>query len=261
MEDEFKDALYVIASRLGENKPIEDALSHTRKFFPKSLVAEKVFGKTVDNIRILGLNLNSSLFDKSYGSLKNNPSTIIRSAMRLLVDSVQLGVSVAAKTLMSYSIQLRNSDEVSKMLSNLINTITSTLSSMSKFIAPIVLGITTALQKIVISTLSSMASNGTMKEMSSALESISSSGIGGVATSSMGSLGSISTETISHLAGPTTFLIIVAIYVIQIVIIMTFFTTMIEQDNMTLVKVRIAKTLPIATILFIITTIGANMIF
>ena len=263
MEDEFKDALYVIASRLGENKPIEDAFAHTRAFLPKSLIAKNVFGKAIDNIRILGLNLNSSLFDPNYGALKNNPSNIINSAMRLMVDSVQLGVSVAAKTLMSYSMQLRNSDEVSKMLTNLISSVTGTLSSMAKYIAPIVLGITTALQKIVISTLTSIANSGTLDEMNNAFDSFKTSGIstGGMDVSGISSIGSIDMATVNQLAGPTTFLIIVAIYVIEIVIIMTFFTTMVEQDNITLAKLRIAQTLPIAIILFILTTIASNLIF
>ena len=39
MEDEFKDALYIIASRLGENKPIEDALSYSTQFLSKSLIS------------------------------------------------------------------------------------------------------------------------------------------------------------------------------------------------------------------------------
>jgi hypothetical protein len=262
MEVEFKDALYIIASRLGENKPIEDALEHTRAFLPNSLIAQTIFGKTIDNIRILGLNLQSALFDKSYGALKNNPSTIINGAMQLLVDSVQLGVNVAAKTLMSYSMQLRNTDEVNKMLSNLILSIASTLSSMAKFIGPIVLGITTALQKVVISTLYSIANSGTMKDMEEAMNTIKDVGMGSsVNTSSVTSMGSINTEVISQLATTTEFTIIVAIYVIQIVIIMTYFTTMIEQDNKNLVKLRIAQTLPIAIILFIITVILSNMIF
>jgi hypothetical protein len=264
MEGEFKDALYIIASRLGENKPIEDALDHTRNFLPRSLIAQSVFGKTIDNIKILGLNLQSALFDKNYGALKNNPSTIINGAMQLLVDSVQLGVGVAAKTLMSYSLQLRNTDEVNKMLSTLIKEITSTLSSMAKFIAPIILGITTALQKIVVSTLISIAQSGTLQEMEETMSTISTAGVGmeGVNVGgAISGMAAIDTEVIATIASPTTFTIIVAIYVIQIVLIMTYFTTMIEQDNLTLVKLRIAQTLPVSIILFIVTMILSNMMF
>jgi hypothetical protein len=266
MEEEFKDALYVIASRLGENKPIEDALSHTKDFLPKSLIAQNVFAKTLDNIRIMGLNLKASLFDPNYGSLKNNPSRLINSAMLLVVDSVQLGVSVAAKTLMSYSMQLRNTDEVSKMLSNLISDITGTLNSMAKFIAPIVLGITTALQRIVMSTLNSIASSNIMQDFDEMLtgigQGINAAGLGSVNTGGMSGLGtSIDPTNIAKFADSTTFLIIVAIYVVQIVIIIVYFTTMIEQENIVLARVRIAQTLPVATILFILTTIVANLLF
>jgi hypothetical protein len=266
MEVEFKDALYVIASRLGENKPIEEALKHTKNFLSKSLIAQDVFAKTLDNIRIMGLTLKASLFDPNYGALKNNPSRLINSAMLLVVDSVQLGVSVAAKTLMSYSMQLRNTDEVSKMLTNLISDITGTLNSMAKFIAPIILGITTALQRIVMSTLNSIASSNIMQDMdgmvSGIKEGINASGMGNLDVSSVSGLGaSIDPTNIAQFANSTTFLIIVAIYVIQIVIIIVYFTTMIEQENLILAKVRIAQTLPVATILFIMTTIFANMIF
>lgn len=259
-EIEFKDALYIIASRLGENKPIEDAFDHTRQFLPKSTVARDIFGKTVDNIRVLGLTLNSAVFDKNYGALKNNPSTIINSAMRLVVDSVQMGVNVAAKTLISYSMQLRNTDEINRLLSTLIAEITSTLNSMAKFIGPIILGVTTTLHKVVISTLSSVASSGALEEMSSSLEGIDTAGMG-IDMASMSSFGSsLNMDVIGKIATPTAFTIIVAIYVIEIVLIMTFFTTMIEQENTVLVRYRIAQTLPIATILFIITVILSNMI-
>jgi hypothetical protein len=259
-EKDFKDALYIIASRLGENKPIEDAFDHTRHFLPKSTVANDIFGKTVDNIRVLGLTLNSAVFDRNYGALKNNPSTIINSAMRLVVDSVQMGVNVAAKTLISYSMQLRNTDEINRLLSTLIAEITSTLNSMAKFIGPIILAVTTTLHKVVISTLASVASSGALEEMSTSLENINTAGMG-MDISSMASFGSsLNMDVVSKIASPTAFTIIVAIYVIEIVLIMTFFTTMIEQENMVLVKYRIAQTLPIATILFVITVILANMV-
>ena len=45
MEDEFKDALYVVASRLGENKPIEIAMANTQEFLPKSIVAKDLLEK------------------------------------------------------------------------------------------------------------------------------------------------------------------------------------------------------------------------
>jgi hypothetical protein len=259
-EKEFKDSLYIIASRLGENKPIEDAFDHTRRFLPKSTVAKDIFGKTVDNIRILGLTLQSAVFDRNYGALKNNPSTIINSAMQLVVDSVQMGVNVAAKTLISYSMQLRNTDEINRLLSVLIAEITATLNSMAKFIGPIILGVTTTLHKVVISTLASVASSGAIQDMAKSLESTNLAELG-MDLSAVSSFGTaINVDVIGKLASATSFTIIVAIYLIEIVLIMTYFTTMIEQENMTLVKYRISQTLPVAVVLFILTIIIANLV-
>lgn len=227
---------------------------------PKSTVAKDIFGKTVDNIRILGLTLQSAVFDRNYGALKNNPSTIINSAMQLVVDFVQMGVNVAAKTLISYSMQLRNTDEINRLLSVLIAEITATLNSMAKFIGPIILGVTTTLHKVVISTLASVASSGAIQNMTNSLENMNVAELG-MDLSAVSSFGTaINVDVIGKLASATSFTIIVAIYLIEIVLIMTYFTTMIEQENMTLVKYRISQTLPVAVVLFILTIIIANLV-
>ncbi|MDO8625382.1 MAG: hypothetical protein Q7R47_04840, partial [Candidatus Diapherotrites archaeon] len=153
METEFRDSLYVLASRMGENKPVEEAMQHTRLFLPKTLVAERIYGRTVDNIHMLGMPLETAVFDHTFGSLKNIPSAIIKSAMKLLVDSVSLGVNVSARTLMSLSMQLTNQEKVTRMLSTLVREVTSMMHTMVIFIAPIVLGVTTSLQKVVMITL------------------------------------------------------------------------------------------------------------
>ena len=133
MESEFKDSLYIMASRMGENKPIEEALQHTRNFLPNTLIADRIYGKTVDNITILGLPLESAIFDPNFGSLKNLNSNIIRSSMKLLVDSVQLGVNVGARTLISLSLQLSNAEKISRLLSTLTQEITSTMQLANQF--------------------------------------------------------------------------------------------------------------------------------
>jgi len=90
MESEFKDSLYILASRLGENKPVEEALRHVKDFLPNLAVSDRIFGKTVDNVEVLGMPLEAAVFDPLYGSLKNIPSNTIHSSMKLLIDSVLL---------------------------------------------------------------------------------------------------------------------------------------------------------------------------
>ena len=105
---------------------------------------------------MLAMPLEQAVFDKRYGALKDIPSNTINVSMKLLVDSVQLGVNVAARTMIALSIQLSNSQKVTNNLKVLVSDITGMMKTMSLFVAPIVLGITTSLQKIVIITLSSI---------------------------------------------------------------------------------------------------------
>ncbi len=242
MESEFKDSLYILASRLGENKPVEEALKHTRSFLPDFKISQRVFGKTIENIELLGMPLHAAVFDSNYGSMRNLPSKTIQTGMKIMVDSVKLGVNVAARTLISLSLQLRNSEKVNQTLKVLISDTTSMMSSMAIFIAPIVLGITTALQKVVMLTLSTISTSNLDKTLAAIGDTTSSVPLSMPTGFSFGGEGLVS---------PLEFLLIVGLYVIQLVIIMTYFTTKIQEDNNLLFYINLAKSLPIAIAVFL----------
>ena len=266
MEAEFRDSLYILASRMGENKPVEQAIKDTKDFLPQYKISQRIFAKILDNIALLAMPLEQAVFDKNYGALKNIPSSTINVSMKLLVDSVQLGVNVAARTMIALSIQLGNAEKVEKNLKVLISDITGMMKTMSLFVAPVVLGITTSLQKIVIITLSSIAvSNITQSATTGGnLSTLADADVlGGVDLESFTSLASgnfINPDAISQIASPAQFIIIVAIYVIELSIIMTFFTTKIEEDNNLLLKLNIAKYFPISIIVFVIAVIASNLL-
>jgi hypothetical protein len=257
MEDEFKESMYMIASRMGENKPVESALKQARDFLPNLLISKRIFGKTVENIELMGLPLETAVFDPIYGSMRGIPSKALTTAMRLLVDSVNLGVEVAARTLMSLSLQMENMDKVNKSLKDMVSDVTTTMQTMALFIAPMVLGITTALQKVVVMTLAQVVAapeTGTLTESGqAAVQEVGGSG-------GMGSgLFNISIETFKTFASPLDYLLIIGIYVAMIIIILTYFTTKIKEDNELLFRINLAKSLPIGLAVYLITTIAANL--
>ncbi|MFH0955362.1 MAG: hypothetical protein V1777_04635 [Candidatus Micrarchaeota archaeon] len=265
MESEFRDSLYILASRMGENKPVEEALQHTRGFLPNTLIAERIYGKTVENIRVLGLPLEAAIFDSNFGSLKNLNSNIITTSMKLLVDSVQLGVNVGARTLISLSLQLTNSEKVSRLLVILVADITGMMQVTATFIAPVILGITVSLQKVVILTLSNLAQSDLTSNFDFSTISSSSAATGLVNTSAFGQLGNLGklapgAEIFQSLVSPGLFLIIVAVYVMEIVIIMTYFNTKIQEDNDTLFKMNLSRALPIAILVFIASVLASNTV-
>jgi len=255
MEDEFKESMYMIASRMGENKPVENALKQAKDFLPNLLISKRIFGKTVENIELMGLPLEGAVFDPVYGAMKGIPSKTLNTAMRLLVDSVSLGVEVAARTLMSLSLQMENMDKVNKSLKDMVSDVTTTMQTMAIFIAPMVLGITTALQKVVVMTLAQVVAS---PEMGAGSDSDIANGLG--AQGLKLDIFKIGIGAFKSFATPAEYLIIIGIYVMMIVIILTYFTTKIKEDNDLLFKINLAKSLPIAMAVYLVTTVAANTI-
>ncbi|MDO8647874.1 MAG: hypothetical protein Q7R70_05690 [Candidatus Diapherotrites archaeon] len=254
IESEFKEALYILASRMGENKPIEDAMKHVRDFLPKYKVSTEVFGRTVHNIEVMGMPLNEAFFDQTYGSLKDNPSSMVKSAIRLVVDSVQLGVEVASRTIASLSMQLANQDKVNQNLKVLVSDVSQMMRLMSTMVGPAILGVTVSLQKIVMSTLANVVSVNPTTNTPDILNS----DLGSLANISQSF--AISPDTMQALVTPTMFLLIVAVYVIEIVIVLMYFTSKIEEDNDVAAQIIIAKSLPVAVVVFLISAIVSSMV-
>jgi len=255
IESEFKDSLYIIASRLGENKPLEDAMKHARDFLPNYIISDRIFGRTLDNIHLLGMPIDSAVFDPRFGSLVNIPSNTIKVGMRLMIDAVRLGVNIAARTLVSLSLQLDNQEKVTKMLKNLVIDITQMMRTMAIIITPIVLGITTALYTVVMRTLIRISTSSTISGVERSMETADTSAFGGFSSGAWAQ-----PEAVANMVGPEHFILIIALYVVQIVFIVIYFTTKIEEDNDLLMKLYLAKYLPIAIIMFTISVMASNML-
>ncbi|MCD6246812.1 MAG: hypothetical protein J7J87_00045 [Candidatus Diapherotrites archaeon] len=255
MEYEFKDAIYIIASRLGENKPMEEAIKHAVEFLPNYTISKEVFSKALDNINILGMPLYSAFFDHRFGAAERQPSNIIKTGLRLALDAVALGVNIAARSLISFALQLENSERVAKLLKSLVKDITTMMMTMGVIITPVVLGITTTLYKIVVQTAIKVVESGVFEKVRS--QTLITRSMPGPFTRA-NILDWIKVDAITQIAEPLLFILIVGIYVMEIVLIIIYFATKLEEDNNLLVKVNIAKYLPVALIIYVITVMFSN---
>jgi hypothetical protein len=243
MEGEFKDATYVLASRLGENRPMEDALAYSIEFLPKSRISERVFRRMLENITLLGMTLEAAAFDRAYGAMRNLPSQTIRSGMRLLVDSVELGVNVAAKSLMSLSFQMRNAQKIDESLKRLLADVTTLLGTMSTFVVPVVIAVVSSLQTIIINSLSGVSLGGET-------EAGAGTSVGGINFKGVSSI--LDTSNLKETtATPGEFLFCMGLYVVEVVILLTYFNSQIEDTNNKLhTYTSISKALPVASLVF-----------
>ncbi len=245
MELDFKDAMYLLASRLGDKKPLEDALKYVKKFMPESKVATELLDSVERNIMVMGLTLKSAIFDPVYGAMKYVPSRLINSSFKIMVDSIELGPEVASTSLISVSNQIRNVQKINELMKTLLEDVTSMMRSMATFIAPIVLGVVASLQQIITAVVSPLQANsGTIADKGSAAAIESARG-------SLGGIGSIG--NITSMATPFEFQLIIALYVVELVIILAYFAGKINYgDNRTAIMMTIGKALPIAISIFVV---------
>lgn len=257
METEFKDAMYVLASRMGENKPIEEALRSAVAFLPKSQIGRNVFRRIIENISTLGMTLETAIFDRTFGALRLVPSQIIRSGMQFLVDSVDLGVNVAARSLISLSMQLRNSEKINDSLRKLLQDVTMMLSTMASFVAPIVLGVVSSMQRLIISSIASQGSSGVEAGAAANAGGTASAGLG------VGSMGNLfNAAALEKAAEPGLFVLVLGVYAMQIVILLTYFNSQIEDTGNELhTYTSIARNVPLAIGLFCLTVYMTGSFF
>jgi len=245
MESEFKDSIYIVASRLGEGKPIEEAFGYTAEFMKGTQIAT-VFAKVSTNINNLGMTVDTALFDSVYGALRYVPSKSIKNSMRILIDSIQLGVQQGSKALIGLSLQLADAEKIKKKVKDLLSEITIMMTTIAFFVGPIVLGITTALQKIVISSLSSLSGVSSMGGSQAYMTDLPLISFG-------------AEEALAGIPSPPVFLCIIAIYVLEVTLILTYFTSRIQEGNNDLsLKMAIASSLPISMLLFFISAFVAS---
>jgi hypothetical protein len=248
MEQDFKDAMSLLASRLGEKKPLEDAIHYVEKFMPESRVATELLDSVLRNIMVLGLTLRSAIFDPVYGAMRNIPSRLMEGAFRIMVDSIELGPEVASISLISVSNQIRDIQKINDLIRKMLGDITGMMKTMATFIAPVVLGIVASLQTIIVNILEPLTES---DAMGGAAATGAGSEFGG-ALGGSASEGVIGASAVEAMADPHIFQMIVGLYVIELVIIMTYFAAKVDYgDNRTAIMLTVGKALPIAIAVFV----------
>ena len=255
MENQFQDSLYVLASRLGEGRPIEEALRYAAEFLPTSIASKRLFLPTLHNIKMLGMTLKMALFDSAYGSLKWIPSEFIKTTMKIVVDSMTLGVQTAARSLASLSLQLRDMQKVEEALKGMLEDITNMMGSMATLIAPIVLGITVALQKIIIGALKNLSKSGMGAQQTNNIAIPAN--IPGASMLGKGFLGGGS-GALKHAATQEQLFFVVSFYMIEIILVMIYFASNVREGKNDLAfKMTLAQALPMGMTIFFATAFFA----
>ncbi len=219
LEKEFQGALFQVGNRLGGGFPTEMIFGDVAQNLRGTPTGE--FFKIVDrNIRSLGMSIDQAVFDEKVGAINYFPSSLIESSMKVLIETSKKGPQVASKALMSISVYLDRINKVNERLKDLLSEIIGSMRAQISFLSPIISGIVVGIGSMITSIIGGLGT--ALEGAGSAEEGEEAAAVGG-----MGGLTDIFDP--STLMPPFFFQIVVAVYLIQIVYILSVMANGIES--------------------------------
>jgi hypothetical protein len=211
LENEFASGLFQLGNRLGDNIPAEIAFGKVADMM-QDTASGQFFKMVSSNITRLGMGVEQAIFDPKSGALAYFPSNLIESSMKVLVESVKKGPTVAAQALLNISKYVKEIHRVNERLKDLMADIISSMKSQTSFLTPVIAGIVVGITSMVTTILGKLGSQMTQMTRD---------------TGQVGGFGSLFGTGI-----PTFhFQIIVGLYVVQIVYVLTILTNGIENGS------------------------------
>ncbi|MFH1332146.1 MAG: hypothetical protein ABIH63_02575 [archaeon] len=251
LEREFSGSLFQLGNRIGDGIPTELAVGKVAENM-KGTPTGHFFGIASINIKQMGMSVKDAIFDPRRGAILAFPSTMIESSMKVLVESARKGPQVVAKCLISISVYMERIHQVGERLKDLLAEITTSMKSQISFLTPMIAGVVVGIGSMITSIIGRLSTQ-----------------IGGLTgttdvTSSVGFnpaslIGLFPTD---KLMPPYFFQLVVGLYVIEIIIILTYLSNAIENgDDRLTEKNRLGKNLYTSTLFYCILAFVITLIF
>lgn len=239
LEKEFSSSIFQLGNRLANGIPAEIAFGRVASSLRGTPTAG--FFKLVDiNIEQAGMSVESAIFNKSRGAINYYPSELIKTSMRILIESAKKGLGIAAKALMAISNYVKNIHKVNERLKDLLADITSGMRSNMTFLAPLLAAIVTGLASMITIILSKLQ----LMMQVNPEQTIAGFGTVGTITAMF---------NIVKMIPPYWLQIVVGIYITEIIFILTSTLVTIESGEDRLgEKAEISKTLSAGILLYTI---------
>ncbi len=149
LESELGEALFQLGYQIRSGKPIEAALDTAIKNLENMEIAE-FYKNIIMNIKNLGMNFESAIFDKNIGAIRKYPSKLINSIMMVIVNTSKKGMTAASNSMLVISNYLKNTYKLQENIDEIMSETVSTMKFMGMFLSPLIAGVTVALAIIVL---------------------------------------------------------------------------------------------------------------
>ncbi len=244
LEREFNNSLFQVGNRIGNGVPPEIVFGKVAES-SKGLRTEDFFRRVDYNIRQMGMDVKKAIFDPKRGAILYYPSELIAISMRILVESAQKGLKIAAISMMSISEYVKNINKITSRLKDMLAEIISDMKSNMSFLAPLLSGVVVGLAAMITGILTKLK----IPEMQ-----------GEAAT--IGNLSTIlNIFEVVKMIPPYFLQIIIGIYLIQIIFILTRTLVTVDagEDKLQTLN-KIGKNFSSGIMLYFITALLATIV-
>ncbi|MFB6190391.1 MAG: hypothetical protein ABEJ91_02355 [Candidatus Nanohaloarchaea archaeon] len=254
IEKQFPTALFQLGNKISGGTPIEVALDEAARA-TSDLEISDLFQEASRNIRDMGMTFEQAVFDESYGALRDFPSQMIHTVMRVVLESSDKGTKMAAMAMTTISRYLDNIHKTQEDLNDLMEETTTTIQLLAYMLAPIISGVAVGMSQTIITAMYQLSK--TFQEAQSSLPSAGPES-GGAATSGFGGV----LSGVEGAIPPEILQFVVGIYLIQLLYILgTFYMKITEGENQTYKQLFTGKILISGMLFYTLTLVIVSMLF
>jgi hypothetical protein len=250
LDKEFSNSIFQLANRLEEGMPIESAFKRVADTMPKTSIAT-LFNNIYMNLANNQQTLRQAIFDKQNGAVSKVNSSVILGVMSIIVEAAKKSSKAVSFSLITISRFLNSVRNVNERLIDLLAETVASLKSEVKLFIPMISGIVVAMAVLTTNILINLSER---------LLSIGS--VGG--TDSQLGFGATLLDIfkIEFLIPSWQFQLIVGIYLIQVILLMSYLLSGITHGSQKVERANtIQKNLFIGTIFYVIITLIMSMMF
>jgi len=241
IESELGEVLFQLGTQITRGMPIENAMKTAMPRI-KELKISKLIERILYNMESFGMTFSAAVFDEKTGAIKYYPSNLIEAVMKAVTEISQGGMSALSDAMLAISSYLRNMHEVEEELDDLLEDVSSTMNLQAFFLAPLSSGIVVSMTAMIVRLLDVL--NVQTTKLSQSLGNYGT--VGAAGNQILGSVFSL--NSVISIYG---FQLIVGIYMIEVVGMISLFTSIIKNGDESIMKrYQIGKTIAMATIMY-----------
>ncbi len=245
IQDQFPTALFELGNEISGGTPVEIALKRAAKS-AEDLEISGLFRKSSQNIEQLGMTFRESLFDDSYGAVRQYPTKTVRAVMKAMTASAEKGTSMTATAAITISRYMDKLSRTQRKLEDLLESSTSTIQLLAYLLGPVISGVAVGMSQVIIASISNLTRRFTELESQ------------GPASTGVPDLPFDSASVVS----PEAVQMVVGIYLIQLLYILgNFYMKITHGKNQTYRQLFTGKVMVSGMIFYTMTTLLISLVF